>query len=143
MLVVQVNIESLGLSKATQAANTTLAPNTALLGATKWDAGRSVAHAVISNHTAFRLRNDTHGLVNVLGEDTSKKAVLGVVGLHKSLLLGLEGIDDGHGTENLSLHDFCIFWDIREGSRRDKVALYYVSLKSDDDLGNELNLPCH
>ena len=93
-LITKVDHYSLGFGKHAQHIDAVLPSDPALLAATKRRVLKDDTNAVDTHHSAIEVGGHSHGLVDILGEDSCHKTVLGVVGSSNNLFFRLEAVED-------------------------------------------------
>lgn len=116
-------MHGLNLRVSLEARLTKLAPNTALLHATKRHAEITIVAGVDPDHTSLNIRRHTVGTLNVLGEDGRAQAVGGIVGPANGLVFLDEGRNHHERAEHLLAVDAHVVLDVGEDGGFDEEAL--------------------
>src|SRR6056297_34031 len=78
--------------------------------------------AIEANHAVFQPLANLHGALEIAREDIGDKAILGGVGPGDDFVLVLEGLDRGHGAEDLVMYAIGILGHVRQDGGRIEIA---------------------
>lgn len=111
-----VDLDSLDFGVVLESVLSQLSTETRLFETTEGHLRMKLVVTVDPNGTSLELTGDSGGSRDVGSEDSGSKTVDRVVGMFKSLLLGLKRRNNDDGAKDLLLHDFHVGGDVAENS---------------------------
>lgn len=137
-IVRSLDDDGLALKVVLEAGLTELSADAGVLEATEGSVGIEDIVAVDVNSTSAEGVRDLNGVVNVLGNESSTKTIVGVVSTLDNLIDVLELKDAHNGSKDLFLSDSHVVINIREDSGLDEPTLVADTAATSDKLSSLL-----